>query len=132
MTSRRHHKKLKAALAELGSRLNTPGIVKEIESVIAKLTELRRKATTPLRPLRKPGTMPLRRQRDAKGWRIPREGTKSRKIYDLLKAKKTNAEIVLAVPGLNPRQLQSLLAHIKQPDKSNATRLKLVKLKRDR
>ena len=128
----RHHKKLKAALADLGSRLNTPGIVKEIETLIAQLTALHRKATTPLRPLRKPGTMPLRRQRDAKGWRIPREGTKSRKIYDLLKAGKTNAEILIAIPGLTSHRLQPLLAHIKHPDKSNAARLKVVKRKRDR
>lgn len=126
----RHHKKLKAVLAELGSRLNTPGIVKEIEALIAQLTRLHRKATTPLRPLRKPGAMPLRRLRDAKGWRIPREGTKSRKIYDLLKAGKTPAEILRAMPDMNCPNLHTLIRNFKRPGKTNAARLRAVKRNR--
>lgn len=121
MKKDRHHTRLKSALAELGSRLNSPGIVKEIELALAQLKGLQRMVKTP-----------LRRPRDPKGWRVPREGTKSRQVYDMLKAKKSTAEIRRAIPGLSSQLLYNLTADIKKPDKSNANRLEVVKLKRDR
>ena len=40
-------------------------------------------------------------QRDEEGWRIPRRGTRSYRIYELAKQGKTTKEIV-AITGFNP------------------------------
>jgi hypothetical protein len=56
--------------------------------------------------------------RDKRGWRIPRNGTKSRKIYDMLVAGKKPFEIIKEL-GMTDSTIRVLIFNIKRPDKKN-------------
>lgn len=57
--------------------------------------------------------------RDHRGWRIPRAGTKSRDIYECLVQGLTPAAILLIVEG-SKATLGVLIWKIKHPEASNA------------
>lgn len=62
------------------------------------------------------------RPRDENGWRIPREGSVARQIYDLLKQGKSRAEIREALPQLGRRRIDSKISVIRNPDWANKLR----------
>lgn len=57
-------------------------------------------------------------QRDERGWRIPRDGTKSRQIYDLLVAEFSSGEIIELFQG-NRIATCVLIHNIKNPESQN-------------
>lgn len=65
--------------------------------------------------------MPDRRytDRDARGWRIPQVGTRSRAIYDRMLAGKSPFEIQTEVGGTS-QSVGVLIWKIKHPETSNA------------
>jgi hypothetical protein len=58
--------------------------------------------------------------RDESGWIVPKEGTISRQVYDLLKAGKSWTEIIKAFPSSNPGTIAGKITNIKKPDARNA------------
>lgn len=60
----------------------------------------------------------LRNLRDERGWRIPRPGTKSRQIYDLLIVGKRRFEIVAAT-GISDQLVSAFIWKIKHPELAN-------------
>jgi hypothetical protein len=63
--------------------------------------------------------MTLHRPRDSRGWRIPREGTHSRRIYDLLITGKGRKEIYEEIKT-NYTTIGVLIWRIKHPAAHNA------------
>ena len=63
------------------------------------------------------------RQRDERGWRIPRDGTKARRIYDLMvqgyKAKK-----ISEILGCGRYSTEVAACRIRQPEHTNALQCK--------
>lgn len=64
----------------------------------------------------------VRCPRDERGWLIPRVGTVTRQIYDLLVQGKTRSEIVQAFPTLKESPLDARIWRIKNPDLANERR----------
>lgn len=64
----------------------------------------------------------VRCARDERGWIIPRVGTVTREIYDLLVQGKSRREIVEAFPDLSARGMDARIWKIKHPDYANARR----------
>lgn len=63
-----------------------------------------------------------RRPRDENGWRIPKDGTRRREVYDLLKAGKSRREIRDALPNCSDNAVGSLINQIRRPDARKDTR----------
>lgn len=67
--------------------------------------------------------MPKVRPRDERGWMIPREGTISRRIYDLLVAGKTRADIARDLKDEFPQKdIYLRVYNIQNPDTANERR----------
>lgn len=75
----------------------------------------------------KPG--PAQGVRDQEGWRVPRDGTSSRVIYDLAKSGRSAAEIRQKLPSLSRASINVMLCHMKNPGAPN-NRAKLLRQKR--
>jgi len=56
--------------------------------------------------------------RDANNWRIPREGTVSRRIYNLLRKGRSTGEII-EITGKKPNTVAVLIWKIRNPDTAN-------------
>jgi hypothetical protein len=63
------------------------------------------------------------RPRDERGWRVPREGTTSRRIYDLLVQGKKGVAIA-EITGCDVDKVHVLTFKIRHPETTNATRKK--------
>ncbi len=59
-------------------------------------------------------------KRDDRGWRIPREGTKSKKIYNLLNHGYPSQYIIAVIPG-DSSSTRVLIHNIKHPESHNKT-----------
>lgn len=62
--------------------------------------------------------MPFKCQRDEAGWRVPRQGTLSRQIYDLAKARNTQTEIA-SICEADYQKVGVMLGHIRHPEVIN-------------
>lgn len=65
------------------------------------------------------------RPRDENGWRIPREGSLYRQVYDLLKSGKTRAEIRAEIPHKERRHIDGIISVIQHPERANRGRRRL-------
>ncbi len=70
--------------------------------------------------------MSIHSPRDRKGWRIPRKGTKSHKIYVMLKKGASNQEICDTIEG-NRGTTRVLTWKIRHPETSNAYAVKYMR-----
>src|SRR5689334_13352849 len=62
------------------------------------------------------------RPRDENGWRVPREGSFWRQLYDMMKAGKSRAEICAAFPHKERRHLDAIMRQIRRPSVTNKAR----------
>lgn len=60
------------------------------------------------------------RTRNENGWKIPREGTFTREVYDLLILGGSLRTIYEQFPARNRRTIEALISHIKNPESRNA------------
>lgn len=64
-----------------------------------------------------------KRPRDERGWIVPRAGTVTREVYDMMLEGRERDEIVALLGFVDARNIDARIWAIKNPDKVNASRV---------